>query len=244
MSEIIKKLQQLENDSSDKIKKSHISLVPPPPKKIKKNNTSLIIISAAALVIILGGSWGGYRIHNKKLAAQRKLELLKKRTIDPVAQNNKAIAAFKHGNYKTALSEITPLVTKDLAKMDMELLNNYAVILKYNRDHKKSLEVIGQAIKLNSKNATLYNNRGTIFLTQEKFTLALIDFKKALEISPTYINAILNMGITYEKIENWAKAKESYMKYIASKDSSSNVTKILKKRLMRMYPLLLFQTQE
>jgi tetratricopeptide (TPR) repeat protein len=71
--------------------------------------------------------------------------------------------------------------------------------------------------------------------------LALSHFKKALELNPTYINHHLEMGITYEYLEQWEAARQEYKKVAElaigvfndqdhKKEAADRLAKILNKK--------------
>ncbi|HLE10774.1 MAG: hypothetical protein A2504_11515 [Bdellovibrionales bacterium RIFOXYD12_FULL_39_22] len=239
MSEIIKKLEGVEEKKIDAIKKAHLSLVPPQihrPTTTHKKFPSTLAIALFFMAAV--STWGGYRWYQKRATLQTTLE--PKVELNFNQSNNEAILAFRQKNYQLALQKITPLVNSDLEKTPKEILNNMAVIYRHNNDFNKALPLIDLALKKHSNDATLFNNRGTVYLAQEKLDLAIVDFLAAIRINPDYSDAMLNLGFAYEKQKEWDLSYDFYRRYIKARDASPEIIKLLKQRIIKMYPLLLY----
>jgi Tfp pilus assembly protein PilF len=66
------------------------------------------------------------------------------------------------------------------------------------------------AIKLEPGFAEAYNNLGYVYFKQNNYSLAISNFKKAIEQKPGYIGAYNNLGQAYIKVGMRDKAREQY----------------------------------
>lgn len=100
--------------------------------------------------------------------------------------------------------------------------NNKNVILSktkcllYNNNSKNALECIDSFISLNDTDAQLYFTRGTIInYINPTDSVALKDYRKAIEIQPDYFDAIFNIAVFYYNmsIETITKIKYDQTNY-------------------------------
>jgi antitoxin component YwqK of YwqJK toxin-antitoxin module len=75
-------------------------------------------------------------------------------------------------------------------------LQNKAIELMRAEDYKGAIKKLNDAEKLNDKYADIYFYRGTSKLNDFDFDDALIDFDKAIELEPTYMEALANRAFT------------------------------------------------
>ena len=72
----------------------------------------------------------------------------------------------------------------------------------------KSLFLSG--LKVNKNNAKLYNNLGHVFESDKKYDEALVLFKEAASVQPDDIGAHINIGRTYNLLNNYHEAERAY----------------------------------
>ena len=72
----------------------------------------------------------------------------------------------------------------------------------------KSLFLSG--LKVNKNNAKLYNNLGHAFESDRKYEEALVLFKEAANVQPDDIGAHINIGRTYNLLNNYHEAERAY----------------------------------
>jgi tetratricopeptide (TPR) repeat protein len=77
------------------------------------------------------------------------------------------------------------------AKREQEANLKYA---EANKNYQQAIDYYTEAIKLNAIDHESYNNRANIYMDQNKFENAIVDYKKALNVKPNYYVALDNMG--------------------------------------------------
>jgi len=75
-------------------------------------------------------------------------------------------------------------------------LNQLGITLLKSASIRRADQALLRAIKCEPENVELYCNRGVVFDTQGRYEEAFACYHKALELSPTYIPALLNLGNT------------------------------------------------
>ena len=74
---------------------------------------------------------------------------------------------------------------------------------------------LNKAIAINSENSRAFSTRGQILMLTNKFDEAIKDFDKALQIEPSYADALLFRGNIYMKhLKKYEKAIEDFKKYL------------------------------
>jgi len=79
-----------------------------------------------------------------------------------------------------------------------------------NSDWHDELSIFLSGLKVNSKNAKLYNNVGHALENQKKYTDALILFKEAANVQPDDIGAHINIGRSLNALEKFNEAETAY----------------------------------
>ncbi|KAL4232814.1 Protein O-mannosyl-transferase tmtc3 [Mactra antiquata] len=81
-----------------------------------------------------------------------------------------------------------------------------------NIDWTSEYTLFRSALKVNQRNAKLWNNVGHALEKEYKYMEALEYFKKAVSVQPDDIGAHMNVGRTYKTLEMWDEAEEAYLK--------------------------------
>ena len=82
-----------------------------------------------------------------------------------------------------------------LKKTDNDFLWNLVGLCFQNlNQHNKSIECFENAIKINLRNFSAFNNLGISLKKIKKYKESEINLLKSLEINPSYVNALVNMG--------------------------------------------------
>ena len=64
----------------------------------------------------------------------------------------------------------------------------------YNQDFKGAIQDYNEALKIDPKNATAYNNRGAAKMMLKELDAAMADFNKAISLNEKYADAFDNRG--------------------------------------------------
>ena len=89
------------------------------------------------------------------------------------------------------------------------------MLYQENEDFEKALDVYSQLFnnKIGAKRA--YYNSGYIYLVEmEQFTQAVEMFSKAVEIDPAFVEAVYNLGRSYEALGDFDSARTQYQEAI------------------------------
>lgn len=116
--------------------------------------------------------------------------------------------------------------------LDKKLYSQSAVQLK------QALKLLGEEDA--DKAALIYNALGFAYFAQEQYDLAIRQYKEALDIAPSYVTALNNLGHSYERKQLTAQALEAYEE--ALKYESDN--KIAKRRAESLRKRFVPATQE
>lgn len=81
-----------------------------------------------------------------------------------------------------------------------------------NYDWESEYSIFMAGIKINKKNAKLYNNVGHALESQGKYNEALEYFLKAVEVQPDDIGAHMNVGRTYNNLNHYESAEKAFFK--------------------------------
>lgn len=115
---------------------------------------------------------------------------------------------------------LKPNLTKEEEKFYS--LQNTSLELMKADDYKGAIRKLDQAEKLNNKYSDLYFYRGTAKLDDFDFDNAIIDFDKAIELEPLYMEALSNRAFArirkYEFKNSRTLSKTSEVTILASKD--------------------------
>ncbi|HKC36581.1 MAG TPA: tetratricopeptide repeat protein [Chitinophagaceae bacterium] len=91
---------------------------------------------------------------------------------------------------------------KNEADADKNAKREQQANLKYaeaNKNYQKAIDYYTEAVKLNAIDHESYNNRANIYMDQNKFSNAIVDYKQALVVKPNYYVALDNMGALYAR---------------------------------------------
>ncbi|KAK7598338.1 hypothetical protein V9T40_006573 [Parthenolecanium corni] len=80
-----------------------------------------------------------------------------------------------------------------------------------NFDWKDEYSVFMSGLKVNQRNAKLFNNVGHALENQERFQEALKYFQKAVSVQQDDIGAHINLGRTYNHLKMFKEAEEAYL---------------------------------
>ncbi|KAI5738370.1 hypothetical protein M8J77_006105 [Diaphorina citri] len=81
-----------------------------------------------------------------------------------------------------------------------------------NWDWQDEYSIFMAGLKVNSRNAKLFNNVGHALESQGKYWEALDYFQKAVSVQGDDIGAHINVGRTYNHLKLYGKAEEAYLR--------------------------------
>jgi len=114
------------------------------------------------------------------------------------------VALMEGGKKKVELSKEVKAEAEKTLQLDPQKDIAHHVLARWHRE----VTHLSGVLKMFAK--VLYGG-----LPPASDELAVSHFQKALELNPQYINHHLEMGITYEYMEQWDKAREEYKKVAA-----------------------------
>ena len=132
------------------------------------------------------------------------LDLLNKFPDDRLALNNQGFLLYEQKKF----NESIPLFQKaiqmrlDYSMAYINLSNSYIAL----KDYDNALKVIDTAINHKPDDYDLYNKKGIIFNTQNKFSDALIQYRKSLKIKPDNYKVYYNLFNNYNSMHNFDSA--------------------------------------
>src|SRR5215204_3806670 len=93
-------------------------------------------------------------------------------------------------------------ILRNEADQDKNAKREQQANLKYaeaNKNYQKAIDYYTEAVKLNAIDHESYNNRANIYMDQNKFGNAIVDYRQALGVKPKYYVALDNMGALYAR---------------------------------------------
>jgi len=106
------------------------------------------------------------------------------------------------------------------ADLDKNAKREQQANLKYaeaNKNYQKAIDYYTEAVKLNAIDHESYNNRANIYMDQNKFGNAIVDYKQALVVKPNYYVALDNMGALYARRGMYDSALYYFTKVLEQK---------------------------
>ena len=106
------------------------------------------------------------------------------------------------------------------ADLDKNAKREQQANLKYaeaNKNYQKAIDYYTEAVKLNAIDHESYNNRANIYMDQNKFANAIVDYKQALVVKPNYYVALDNMGALYARRGMYDSALYYFTKVLEQK---------------------------
>lgn len=119
--------------------------------------------------------------------------------------SQQTMSAFKEGGWDAAISYISNIVDENQNNHEAYLVRSE--MYTEMGDFRKALDDAEKAVKINPKEAAVYNNRGCIFIKSgDDINKAFNDFNKVIELDASYISAYINRANVYLKMKEPQKA--------------------------------------
>lgn len=105
----------------------------------------------------------------------------------------------------------------------------------YNRKkYDEAIKSYTEAIELNPKDYSFFNNRGVTFHARGELENAIADYTKAVELEPNHFSSYNNRGAAYEDLDMIEQAISDYKKALElepeNKIAQTNLKKVLRKK--------------
>lgn len=116
--------------------------------------------------------------------------------------------AYQKGDWATVVAIGDTLIGGDDT---MNLAIGYAEGLVATGNPNKALSVLDKKIATNPQDYYLYQTKGNVYVSMEKYDSAIICYDKVIEMKPTNARAYINEGSIYELKGDKEKAIENYL---------------------------------
>lgn len=154
------------------------------------------------------------------------IEYYKKANSNSMTVANLALAYYMKGDYAEALKLLKQALQMDpenpTARNNMSLVQN-----AFN----KKLETMKSS---QSDNADHYFDLGNLFVEQQNFADALVQFQKSVELRPEYVGAMINVGNCYYMLQDYDKAIATFQKVLTLSPNNQ----IANRNLSHLYGLV------
>ena len=98
---------------------------------------------------------------------------------------------------------------------DKELNFNLAKLYQDLRELDAAIQQYNSILTFDPKNINVFNNLGYIYLYYyDQYDEAIAYFTKAIEIDPTFVNAICNRGVAFELSKQYSNARQDFEKCV------------------------------
>lgn len=152
-------------------------------------------------------------------AIEKYNEAIKLRPDFAEAYNNRGFVYAKQGNYEKAIADYTKAIQS--SPIDPYTLNKQGIRITFTDQRQNQVKA--------------YNNRGFAYAEQGNYEKAIADYKKAIELDPSYALAYWNRGVARTKlgdkqgaIEDFQTAAKLYQQYGMTSDYQDAVKRIEK----------------
>lgn len=135
----------------------------------------------------------------------------------PLVQSKlaEAMALHQQGRFEQAISRYSDILKIEPRHFDA--IHLLGVIADQMKNHQLAVDLIDQAIAINSSNANAYFNRGNALKALNKLDAAVASYDKAIGLNPRNANAYNNRGIVLQRLNQLSAAVESYTKAVRIK---------------------------
>ncbi len=79
----------------------------------------------------------------------------------------------------------------------------------------EAIRLLGLAVKHAPKDATIRNNLGNVYLLDDQYDMAAVNFRKALALDPKLIPTIVSLGKAYRKLGRGEEARQAFERALA-----------------------------
>lgn len=101
-----------------------------------------------------------------------------------------------------------------------------------NKKYNETLRLIGQVLKIDSKNSDAYYYKGLVLAAQKKHQYAIIEFQNAINSTNDYPLAYYSLGNSYDALAKYNDSLVAYKKYISLIKEENEYSKYARERVL------------
>ena len=124
------------------------------------------------------------------------------------SDGQKLTEAYQKQDWKTIVA-IGDTLVGDSDKMNLSI--PYAEALAAVGNPQKAIEVLNRKLSSNPDDYYLYQTKGNVFYSMERFDSALINYEIVIAMRPTYARPYINEGAIYELLGDKENAIANYL---------------------------------
>jgi tetratricopeptide (TPR) repeat protein/DNA-binding beta-propeller fold protein YncE len=95
---------------------------------------------------------------------------------------------------------------------DLDAHLQVGIILAKIGDRKEAMKYFDKVLSLDAKNASAHNNRGNLFMIDDKYQDAVKAYEAAAKLSPKDAHILVNLARAYKRLGNTKSAKATFIK--------------------------------
>lgn len=148
------------------------------------------------------------------LAEQRYLRAVAIQRNFSEARNNLGVNYLEMQRWDDAITQLT-IVKDDIFYQNHETAcMNLALAYFGKGDYTSALNLLRPVVSSNPRNPVARMNLGRVYFADEKFGLAIAEFKKSIELYRDYARAHYNLALAYLKIQETSAAKAAFSEVV------------------------------
>lgn len=124
------------------------------------------------------------------------------------ADGQKLADAYQNQDWETVVAICDTLIDE---KDTMNLTIPYAEALAATGNPRKALTLLDKKLESEPQNYYLYQTKGNVYYSMEKFDSALINYEKVIDMNPAYARPYINEAHIYELIGDKEHAIANYL---------------------------------
>lgn len=134
--------------------------------------------------------------------------------------SKQATAFYTDNNYNRTMDLLLQISEENRSAQDWLLLGN---LMDEKGETDNAVFMYQKAINTDSKYYKAYYNLANIYLSEERYNMALDNYKKAVKLNSTNPYVYYNMGCAYIKLGDMKKAKTALLKAVTLKNDIPEV---------------------
>jgi tetratricopeptide (TPR) repeat protein len=131
----------------------------------------------------------------------------------PLPTLKSAFALHQQGHFDQAEALYRQLL--EIEPRHPDALHLLGLIASQKNNHQSAVDLIGQAIEINSNVASYYSNQGNALKELKQLDAAVVSYDKAIKLKPDFAEAYYNRGNALQDIQQLEDAVDSYDRAIS-----------------------------